>query len=587
MPRRLLSMLALLGACAGKASEPVDTDAEIDTDVDTDIDTDTDTGTDADADGFTVEAGDCDDADPAINPGALEVCDDADVDEDCDGLADDADASATGQTGGAIDGDGDGYAGIGAEAESCDHPALGGDCEDADAAVHPAASEVCGNGLDDDCDGARLCRSDAFLSSRGTTFWGDAVGLQAGSAVAGVGDVDADGYADLLVGAPSLGAGTAGVGAAYLVLGSSAPASTSLSAADATFSDEAAAYSAGTSVAGAGDVDGDGYDDMLIGADANRRIDGAGAAYLILGSAAPSSTSLATAAAKFAGIAELDGAGHSVAGAGDVDDDGYDDMLVGAAGRGTGDESYSETYLILGSGDPSSMSLAEADAAYATPTQMFPSIDVAGAGDVDADGHDDLLIGTFFSAYLVLGSDAPTSTPLASAGVEFTDGAGVMWVAGAGDVNADGYADLLIGEDGAAYLLLGSNAPASRSLSLADATFGEGSATDGGACPVAATCDVDRDGFDDLFIGAWRQSEDGTLAGAAYVILGSATPASISLADADATFAGHAYDYAGVSLAGVSDFDGDGHDDLLVGASHQSDEADEAGAAYLIRQLAP
>jgi hypothetical protein len=114
-------------------------------------------------------------------------------------------------------------------------------------------------------------------------YQGEAKSDLAGRSVSGAGDVDGDGYDDLLVGACKNDDGGLDAGAAYLVLGSASPASASLSTAVA-YQGEATADSAGRSVSGAGDADGDGYDDLLVGAYLNA--DGgseAGAAYLILG----------------------------------------------------------------------------------------------------------------------------------------------------------------------------------------------------------------------------------------------------------------------------------------------------------------
>jgi hypothetical protein len=153
------------------------------------------------------------------------------------------------------------------------------------------------------------------------------------------------------VGAPYNDAGGARAGAAYLVLGSATPGDLALSAANATFSGEAAYDDAGDSVSGAGDVDGDGFDDLLVGArynDANG-ID-AGAAYLVLGSATPGDLTLSAADAKYSGEAAYDYAGYSVSGAGDVDGDGLDDLVVGAYGDDAGGASAGAAYLVLAPG---------------------------------------------------------------------------------------------------------------------------------------------------------------------------------------------------------------------------------------------
>ena len=102
--------------------------------------------------------GDCDDADPLVNPGAVEVCDAADVDEDCDGLSDDDDDDVTGTQPLLVDADGDGFGDGAAGGEACDpRPGLtltGGDCNDADPDISPAGQEVCDSlGVDEDCDG--------------------------------------------------------------------------------------------------------------------------------------------------------------------------------------------------------------------------------------------------------------------------------------------------------------------------------------------------------------------------------------------------------------------------------------------------
>jgi MYXO-CTERM domain-containing protein len=114
--------------------------------------------------GYLVDASDCDDADAAINPGATEICDAADTDEDCDGAADDLDASAVGTTSFYADADADGY-GSTSTTSACDQPAafasVNTDCDDTDASVHPGAVDITGDGVDADCDTAERCYLDA------------------------------------------------------------------------------------------------------------------------------------------------------------------------------------------------------------------------------------------------------------------------------------------------------------------------------------------------------------------------------------------------------------------------------------------
>ncbi|MFH1469820.1 MAG: putative metal-binding motif-containing protein [Pseudomonadota bacterium] len=120
-------------------------------------------------------SGDCDESDPAINPGAAEICDG--YDNDCDGLTDDDDSSVSGGSTWYRDADGDGYGLATVTITRCDLPsgyvADSSDCDDNDAGDHPGATEIVGNGDDEDCDGAELCYddddNDGYLDATGDT----------------------------------------------------------------------------------------------------------------------------------------------------------------------------------------------------------------------------------------------------------------------------------------------------------------------------------------------------------------------------------------------------------------------------------
>jgi hypothetical protein len=541
---------------------------------------------------------DCDDANAAINPGESEICDG--VDNDCNGSSDDTIWYA--------DADGDGYGDSSATATGCFAPSGyvsdGTDCDDSEAGANPTEAEVCADGIDNDCDGSGCTLASASLSTA-VQYTGEQARAQAGSAVAAAGDVNGDGFDDMLVGAGVYDNGPrSDAGSAYLVLGSVAPAASRLSKAT-LFAGEADSDYAGYAVSGAGDVNGDSFDDMLVGASFNDDGPGnnAGAAYLLLGSAAPASASLST-AIQYTGQAASDYAGDATSGAGDVNDDGYADMLVGASGNfGPGDDAGA-AYLLLGSAAPASASLSAAIQYSGSAAGDGAGNSVSGAGDADGDGHDDMLIGAPYNddgpgssagaAYLLFGSSTPASTRLSLetpyTGEAGSDAAGSS-VSGAGDVNGDGYDDMLVGAPanddggssaGAAYLLLGSTTPASASLSTATQYTGEVGGDRAGEA-VSGAGDVNHDGYDDMVIGASYHAHGGSSAGAAYLLLGSAAPATASLSTT-IKYTGEADgDRAGCAVAGSGDMNADGYDDLIVGALFNDDgPKTDAGAAYLI-----
>jgi len=325
---------------------------------------------DRDGDGWTVAQGDCDDGDPAVHPEAYEAWCDG-VDANCDG---------------ASDYDGDGF-------DSEDYG--GEDCDDADVAIHPQAAELAGNGVDDDCDGAIDSPLD---SSALIAITGEQASSRAGVAIAGAGDVDGDGQADLLVGAQQVGEGVQN-GAAYLLLGP-LTASTSLAAAPTRLRGMDGSL-AGSSLAGLGDMDGDGLDDFAVGA------------YLVL-DPPPGESSLAAAHAKL--LAESSGAyaGGALAGGGDVNGDGLSDLLIGAEDEGSAGQGGGAAYVVLGR-VTGSLGLSAADAQLLAES---PS-DKAGcavdfAGDVGGDDLEAILVGAWYeetggtgagAAYLVVLGD--------------------------------------------------------------------------------------------------------------------------------------------------------------------------------------
>ena len=573
--------------------------------------------------------GDCDDADAAVSPGDAEIALDG-IDNDCDGYEAcpaDADRDGYGDRTATVASadldcldagestrtddcdDADAASTIVGDDADCDGSRTAADCDDTDATVNPSAAEVCGDGVDNDCDGAAgSCPVTSGSLSSYPTWTGETEYETAASAVAMVGDVDNDGYDDFLVGSPTNGDAAFYGGAAYLVRGGPSPTSASLGTV-VQYSGPSTRNRAGIAVGAAGDVNGDGYADMVIGGDDYwYGSTSGGYAWVVLGSATPASASLSTALV-YNGQSGGDVAGTSVAGAGDVNGDGYDDLLVGAPYNGRAGMTAGAAYLVLGRASPSSASLSTATAFLGERTFDQAGGDVGGAGDVDGDGYDDMLVGapinsdaadTAGACYLILGDRTVASASLSTA-IQYTgeDRGGYVGVAvdGAGDVNGDGYDDVLVGAMnlttssgfGGAYVVLGSAVPASASLGAHIRYDGTGNV----GSSVAGAGDVNADGFADIVAGApgagmavgtdtggWYAASDG----AAYIVLGSAAPASDDFS-AHIELLGEDASYAGESVGGGGDVDADGYDDVVIGALLLTDTLSDQGGAHLVRRL--
>ncbi|MFA6028180.1 MAG: hypothetical protein WC752_04610 [Patescibacteria group bacterium] len=442
-----------------------------------------------------------------------------------------------------------------------------------------------------------------FNLSEFVGFDGSVEGDRLGSDMANVGDIDNDGYDDFLISASEENSDT---GAVFLFYGRAETITNiDLADADAKITGEAAEDYAGSAVSGLGDVNGDGYDDFIIGA-SGYGAGNKGAAYVIYGG-----STRYTDLNPIANIARViitgktdgDQAGYSVATAGDVNNDNYNDILIGAPGNDDGFTNSGAIYVIYGGSSIPNMSLDNADLEFTGETLSDDlGFSVSHAGDVNCDGIDDLMAGAFFyssskgRSYIIFGSETLTSGTIASkANVRLTgeqdDDQSGRALVGVGDANGDSCDDVLIGanqydysgsEMGAAYLIYGSATLTDMSLSDSDVKFtGEGDTNLAGKV-VEKAGDVNNDGYSDLMIGAPGNYSSALQAGAYYIIYGSASLASnISLSNADIKLSGEAaFDAAGYAISGA-DINGDGFSDVIAGSYVKNSYKGKAYIGYL------
>ncbi len=349
-----------------------------------------------------------------------------------------------------------------------------------------------------------------------------------------------------------------------------------LADADYTLSGETAGNAAGASVAWAGDVNRDGYADLLVGATGlNAGHTGAGGAYLVLGPITADG-SLGDAHAMLKGCDADDGAGYRVSRAGDVDADGYDDLLVGDGNEGYEYNDYAHAYLVYG--PVSGVQTLGTDVSIKFGYGYQGTHDLAPAGDTNGDGYDDFLLASIGSTYTLEGHVSLMLGPVT--GSEYWSSAhchdeliGIgdegqlqaTAVSGEGDVNGDGYGDVLVGEggDGRAYLF---NGPITATVDSTDdysTAFLQRTSYGCFGWEVELLGDLNGDGYDDAVIGDSRgDTEYG--GGEVFVFFGP-TSGEVRDSAANSVLGSRKKELAGTSLSSCRDVDGDGQQDLLVG----------------------
>ena len=462
-----------------------------------------------------------------------------------------------------------------------------------------------------------------------------------GYRVADAGDVNGDGFSDIVVGAYGwdVPGGLFDEGAAFVFLGGpDGIVGTDPSTANAVLLGDQAGTEFGWSVAGAGDVNGDGFDDIIVGAHhydstiAGGTLAVDGAAFVFLGSPTGiDATGPSTAHASIFGTVLDSRLGHAVSAAGDVNNDGYGDIIVGMPRMGIPfactqtnpptcnipendyQGSGGAALIFLGSAEGiTGTSIDDADSVILSHPPGQPAVsgdqvgaDVAAAGDVNNDGFSDVLVGAggyimvfHGSAAGIVGTDPGNADAVITSMASISVGA---LVAGAGDVNGDGFDDIMASDTGyptgvtngghGAFMVFHGSASGITATSPADAdTFIEGDNPIVILGPVqslgwrlSGAGDVDGDGFGDVIVGGLEYPGSLDLEGIAYLFRGSATGLVGSiLQDAYLQLtpgqAGAAYrsNKPGFDVAGVGDINGDGFADVLMGAAqYDSGEAEE------------
>ncbi|MEM7155850.1 MAG: Ig-like domain-containing protein [Myxococcota bacterium] len=509
----------------------------------------------------------------------------------------------------------------------------------------------------------------------GFTLEGENAGDRASYALSGIGDVNGDGVPDIGVGAPYADQAGTNAGRAYVAFGDPAQGSyhVGYSRSPRAVADEYVVAQGSTlAMGGPGllandfDADGDGFlavrTKFTTPAGSNVRIDidgamsftppsdqwwgrdsfeytieddtgrsGVGRVDVVVSPTAISLELVATGHGGFAldGAEPFDGAAQALCGAGDIDQDGYDDLLLGAFEADSPLTSAGQSYVFYGEASTTSpIELAMAATGFSGESAFdWSGIAVSPAGDFNGDDVDDFLIGALGSdtngnrsgrSYLVFGDSLRPSDPLATLdgnnGIIF-DGAAAeddsgRTVASVGDVNGDGFDDIAIAayradvseeDEGRVYIVYGTDTglgplPVQLSdvgVSVPGFVIEGESAGDFAGFAVSGAADFDGDGYDDIVVGAYDALQTVWGSGRAYVIYGGpAIPSLVSLVDvADPTTVpdlGIAIDgdpdvmstARSVQVAG--DVDGDGRPDLLIGAPAADFSASGSGRVYLI-----
>ncbi|SFE39277.1 integrin alpha [Nitrosomonas sp. Nm166] len=481
--------------------------------------------------------------------------------------------------------------------------------------------------------------------SNGFRLDGEAADDRASVSVSNAGDVNGDGFDDVIVGAVFADPdGIDGAGSSYVAFGKASgfDATIDLSSLDGSngfrLDGVAAGDFSGGSVSSAGDVNGDGFDDVIVGAPYSNQ----SASYVVFGKASGFSTTIDLSSLDGSNGFRLDGetaydrSGRSVSSAGDVNGDGFDDVIIGAVGADPNGDYSGSSYVVFGkaAGFDPTLDLSSLDGSNGfrldgEAANDFSGFSVSSAGDVNGDGFADVIVGTHTpvdldsnynagSSYVVFGKASGFSATLNLSSLDGNngfrlDGASESQsslyysdtsVSNAGDINGDGFDDVIVGiysadpngiHSGSSYVVFGKATGFDPTLDLSSLDGRNGFRLDGEMAhdqsgrSVSGAGDVNGDGFDDLIVGAPHADPNGIHSGSSYVVFGknSDFDATINLSNlgSDDGFRldGEAeFDNSGRSVSSAGDVNNDGFDDLIVGAPEADLDGIDSGSSYVV-----
>ncbi|MDB9438435.1 DUF4114 domain-containing protein [Dolichospermum lemmermannii CS-548] len=462
---------------------------------------------------------------------------------------------------------------------------------------------------------------------------------QLGYSVSNAGDINGDGIGDVIIGSPLSDPNDKfNSGKTYVVFGSKEnfqqviDPSTLNATTGFVINGAGVGDQSGHSVSNIGDINGDGIDDLAIGTPfANNN---SGAAYVVFGSKDPNyfsnpielSNLEPSQGFTMKGNQSGDNVGWAVSSAGDFNGDGVKDLLIGATHPSDdGTANKGEAYIIFGKKDGDFASTVDILAIISdNPNNLGYS--VSDAGDINGDKIDDIILGApsantngdnSGSSFVIYGRKTDSTNPLTSniinvSNLNSSDGFTINGQAGdqsgfsvskAGDINGDGIGDLIIGAKdgnpndkesaGRSYVVFGNKNGFGKTLDVANLNGNNGftingiSSLDNSGWSVSGLGDINGDRIGDIIIGAKKATDN---AGQSYVIYGSKQGfgATFELSTFDTPeydgekgfiIDGAENSNLGQSVSGAGDVNGDGVNDLIIGAPLANSQA---GEAYVI-----